>query len=96
MPIEFLNEVVIRPAETADEAFLLGLTPQLAAFPLPPDRRSGRHWRGLTARMGWPTDVSPQAIVIAFAIAAVLGVAFGYYPARRASLLDPIVALRRE
>ena len=35
MPIEPLKEVVIRPAETADEAFLLGLTPQLAPFPLP-------------------------------------------------------------
>jgi putative ABC transport system permease protein len=52
--------------------------------------------RGLTALMSWPTEVSPQAILIAFAISAIIGVAFGYYPARRASLLDPIVALRRE
>jgi putative ABC transport system permease protein len=52
--------------------------------------------RGLTALMSWPTFVSPQSIALAFVIAAAIGVAFGYYPARRASRLDPIVALRRE
>lgn len=45
---------------------------------------------------GWPTLISPAAIAGGFIFSAVVGVFFGYYPARRASLLNPIDALRYE
>lgn len=46
--------------------------------------------------LGWPATVSAGAMVLAIGIAALVGLVFGSYPARRASLLDPIQALRTE
>jgi len=51
---------------------------------------------GVTLWMTWPTAVSPQAVFIAFGFAALTGVFFGFYPARKAAALDPIDALRFE
>ena len=45
---------------------------------------------------GWPALFSAEAMVIAVTVSAAVGVFFGFYPAWKASRLDPIVALRRE
>jgi ABC-type antimicrobial peptide transport system permease subunit len=52
--------------------------------------------QALTTVLDWPTQIAPLTIVAAFGIAAIVGIVFGYYPARRASRLDPIEALRFE
>jgi putative ABC transport system permease protein len=46
--------------------------------------------------LNWPTSVALYSIVISFAVCAVTGIFFGWYPARKASALDPITALRYE
>jgi putative ABC transport system permease protein len=50
----------------------------------------------ITLIKNWPTLVSPTAIAIAFITSAVIGIISGFYPAWKASKLDPIDALRYE
>jgi len=50
----------------------------------------------LSAMAGWPTLISISSVVLAFFFSAAVGVFFGFYPARKASRLDPIDALRYE
>jgi putative ABC transport system permease protein len=50
----------------------------------------------LSKLANWNTFVSPQAVLLAVTFSAAVGIFFGIWPARRASLLDPIEALRYE
>ena len=51
---------------------------------------------GFERTLGWPIAIPPSALLTAVASAVTVGVVFGYYPAWRASRLDPIEALHHE
>ncbi|RPJ45780.1 MAG: FtsX-like permease family protein [Candidatus Latescibacterota bacterium] len=78
--IQFLSEAVV----LASFGGLLGIAIGLAAA------RLVAHF----AR--WPIELPPQAILLAFGFSALVGIFFGFWPARKASRLDPIEALRYE
>jgi ABC-type antimicrobial peptide transport system permease subunit len=78
--LQFLVEAVTLSACGGAAGVLLGFA---AAF-------------GLTAAFDWSARVSAAAVLTAFGMTAAVGIVFGFYPARRASRLNPIDALRAE
>jgi putative ABC transport system permease protein len=46
--------------------------------------------------MGWPVVITSQSVVLAFLVCSAIGIFFGWFPARKASSLNPIDALRYE
>jgi len=78
--VQFLTEAVV----LAVFGGLLGIVMGSAASKL------------ISNALGWPTVISTAAIALAFSFAAAIGIAAGWYPALKASRLDPIEALRYE
>jgi len=73
------------------EAIMLCLTGGLIGFLL------GRASSMLVRKfLGWPVEQSVEAVIASFAVSAAVGIVFGFYPAWKASRLDPIEALRYE
>jgi len=52
--------------------------------------------KGVTYFMHWPTLITQSSVVLSFLVCFVTGVFFGYYPALKASRLNPIEALHYE
>ena len=84
---QFLVEAVLLSCIGGVFGFALGASASIGLVSLINAVSSGQKWK---------PEVSWVAAVLAFLFAAAVGVFFGYYPARRASRLDPIDALRYE
>ena len=51
---------------------------------------------GVKFLLSWPIDIQMSTILVSFVVCSVTGIFFGWYPAKKASMLDPIDALRYE
>ena len=84
---QFLVEAVLLSAVGGVVGIVLGISASVGLTVL---------INSLTSGTKWPIVISFPAAVVALLFAAAVGVFFGFYPARRASQLDPIEALRYE
>ena len=60
------------------------------------DRLASVFAKAITLIIGFPSDIELWSVLLGLFVATAVGIFFGVYPARKASLLDPIVALRSE
>jgi len=84
---QFLVEAVMLSSIGGLIGFLLGVSASVGMTMI---------INSLTSGTKWPIVISTPAAIVSFVFAAAVGIFFGYYPARRASRLDPIEALRYE
>jgi putative ABC transport system permease protein len=83
-PVEVLRQFLIEAMVLALVGGVIGITAGMAVAV------------GLALLASWPIVISPTMVTVAGAVSAGVGIFFGYYPALKASRLDPIEALRYE
>jgi putative ABC transport system permease protein len=83
-PADVLIQFLIEAVVLAMVGGVIGITLGMAAA------------MGMAKAIGWPLLISPSIVLLTFAVSGGVGVFFGYYPALKASRLDPIEALRYE
>ncbi len=83
-PWNILSQFVVEAATTSGCGGILGIILGISGACL------------LCTLMDLPTVITPASILIAFSVSAVIGMTFGYFPAKKAAKLNPIEALRYE